>query len=99
MESFIQKQEKLLEAVPSKAPEGEGGREAKESSVQEGMDRLGTSEQGAHLDADPGELSPSVSASPYLPWYCNSSDICRLSLQGLQYEDVVSCLLMKGKAD
>uniref|UniRef100_A0A8C0B6L6 Sorting nexin-19 n=1 Tax=Buteo japonicus TaxID=224669 RepID=A0A8C0B6L6_9AVES len=28
MESFIQKQEKLLEAVLSKAPEGEGGREA-----------------------------------------------------------------------
>ncbi|XP_074018457.1 sorting nexin-19 isoform X1 [Numenius arquata] len=32
MESFIQKQEKLLEAVPSKAPEGEGGREVKERS-------------------------------------------------------------------
>ncbi|KAM6370572.1 sorting nexin-19 isoform 2-T7 [Pluvialis apricaria] len=52
MESFIQKQEKLLEAVPSKTPEGEGGREAKESSVQEGVDRLGTSEQGAHVDTD-----------------------------------------------
>ncbi|XP_075630955.1 sorting nexin-19 isoform X3 [Balearica regulorum gibbericeps] len=47
MESFIQKQEKLLEAIPSKAPEGEGGREAKESSVQEDMDELGT-----HLDTD-----------------------------------------------
>ncbi|XP_009489446.2 sorting nexin-19 [Pelecanus crispus] len=52
MESFIQKQEKLLEAVPSKAPEGEGGREAKESSVREDMDGLGTSEQGARLDTD-----------------------------------------------
>uniref|UniRef100_A0A8C0FTW2 Sorting nexin-19 n=1 Tax=Bubo bubo TaxID=30461 RepID=A0A8C0FTW2_BUBBB len=49
MESFIQKQEKLLEAVPSKAPEGEGGREAKEGSVQEVMDRL---EQGTHPDTD-----------------------------------------------
>ncbi|KFO81878.1 Sorting nexin-19, partial [Cuculus canorus] len=52
MESFIQKQEKLLEAVPSKAPEGEGGREAKEGSVQDGVDGLGTSEQGMHPDAD-----------------------------------------------
>ncbi|XP_075377032.1 sorting nexin-19 isoform X1 [Mycteria americana] len=52
MESFIQKQEKLLEAVPSKAPEGEGGREAKESSVRDNMDALGTSEQGAHPDTD-----------------------------------------------
>ncbi|NXN71314.1 SNX19 protein, partial [Himantopus himantopus] len=52
MESFIQKQEKLLEAVPSKTPEGEGGREAKENSMQEDMDRLGASEQGAHVDAD-----------------------------------------------
>ncbi|XP_053943059.1 sorting nexin-19 isoform X2 [Cuculus canorus] len=52
MESFIQKQEKLLEAVPSKAPEGEGGREAKEGSMQDGMDGLGTSEQGMHPDAD-----------------------------------------------
>ncbi|KAF1636159.1 Sorting nexin-19, partial [Eudyptes filholi] len=52
MESFIQKQEKLLEAVPSKAPEGEGGREAKESSVRENMDGLGTAEQGAHPDTD-----------------------------------------------
>ncbi|KAF1543236.1 Sorting nexin-19, partial [Eudyptula albosignata] len=50
MDSFIQKQEKLLEAVPSKAPEGEGGREAKESSVRENMDGLGTAEQGAHPD-------------------------------------------------
>ncbi|XP_035753865.1 sorting nexin-19 isoform X1 [Egretta garzetta] len=49
MESFIQKQEKLLEAVPSKAPEGEG---AKESTVQEDMDELGTSEQKAHPDTD-----------------------------------------------
>lgn len=60
MESFIQKQEKLLEAVPSKAPEGEGGREAKETSVQEEMDGLSTPEQGAHPDS--GELSPSVLA-------------------------------------
>ncbi|XP_069732574.1 sorting nexin-19 isoform X2 [Phaenicophaeus curvirostris] len=52
MESFIQKQEKLLEAVPSKAPEGEGGRETKESSVQDDMDRLDASEQGTHLDTD-----------------------------------------------
>ncbi|NXY05726.1 SNX19 protein, partial [Pteruthius melanotis] len=52
MESFIQKQEKLLEAVPSKAPEGEGGREAKEISVQEETDGLSTAEQGAHLDTD-----------------------------------------------
>ncbi|NWT90805.1 SNX19 protein, partial [Lanius ludovicianus] len=52
MESFIQKQEKLLEAVPSKAPEGEGGREAKETSVQEEADGLSTPEQGAHLDTD-----------------------------------------------
>ncbi|NXX63348.1 SNX19 protein, partial [Scopus umbretta] len=52
MESFIQKQEKLLEAVPSKAPEGEGSREAKESSVREDMDRLGPSERGAHQDTD-----------------------------------------------
>ncbi|XP_063273734.1 sorting nexin-19 [Prinia subflava] len=49
MESFIQKQEKLLEAVPSKAPEGEGGREAKEISVQEEMDGLSTLE---HPDTD-----------------------------------------------
>ncbi|NWS57127.1 SNX19 protein, partial [Chunga burmeisteri] len=52
MESFIQKQEKLLEAVPSKAPEDEGGREAKESSMQEDMGRLGTSERDAHPDMD-----------------------------------------------
>ncbi|XP_008945103.1 PREDICTED: sorting nexin-19, partial [Merops nubicus] len=45
MESFIQKQEKLLETVPNKAPEGEGSREAKESSVQEDTDGLGTSER------------------------------------------------------
>ncbi|NXN02483.1 SNX19 protein, partial [Sylvia borin] len=42
MESFIQKQEKLLEAVPSKAPEGQGGRGAKEVSVQEETDGLST---------------------------------------------------------
>ncbi|NWR09779.1 SNX19 protein, partial [Paradoxornis webbianus] len=42
MESFIQKQEKLLEAVPSKAPEGQGGRAAKEVSVQEETDGLST---------------------------------------------------------
>ncbi|KAJ7421733.1 sorting nexin 19 [Willisornis vidua] len=52
MESFIQKQEKLLESVPSKAPEGEGGREAKGSSVQEDPDGLDTPEQGAHPDTD-----------------------------------------------
>ncbi|NXD84354.1 SNX19 protein, partial [Halcyon senegalensis] len=44
MESFIQKQEKLLESFPSKAPEGEGGREEK--------DRLDSSEQGTHPDTD-----------------------------------------------
>ncbi|NXO02247.1 SNX19 protein, partial [Rhinopomastus cyanomelas] len=49
MESFIQKQGKLLEAA---APDGEGGREVKESSVQEDTDGLGTSEQGAHTDTD-----------------------------------------------
>lgn len=86
MESFIQKQEKLLEAIPSKAPEGEGGREAKESSVQEDMDKL-----GAHPDTDSGELSPSVSNSAYLSWYCNSSDICRLGLK--------KSPLIKGKAN
>ncbi|NXF71010.1 SNX19 protein, partial [Sclerurus mexicanus] len=47
MESFIQKQEKLLEAVPSKAPEGEGGREAKEDA-----DGVDTPEQGTHPDTD-----------------------------------------------
>ncbi|NXX95107.1 SNX19 protein, partial [Centropus bengalensis] len=52
MESFIQKQEKLLEAALSKAPEGEGGKEAKEGSVQDNTDGLGTLEQGTHLDAD-----------------------------------------------
>ncbi|NXC91575.1 SNX19 protein, partial [Cercotrichas coryphoeus] len=52
MESFIQKQEKLLEAVPSKAPEGQGGREAKDISLQEEMDGLSTLEQGAHPDTD-----------------------------------------------
>nr|XP_002193023.4 sorting nexin-19 [Taeniopygia guttata] len=52
MESFIQKQEKLLEGVPSKAPEGQGGREAKEISVQEEMDGLSTAEPGAHPDTD-----------------------------------------------
>ncbi|NXG64180.1 SNX19 protein, partial [Hemiprocne comata] len=52
MESFIQKQEKLLETVPSKAPEGEGGREIKESSMQEDTDGLSTSEQRVHLDTD-----------------------------------------------
>ncbi|NXP00152.1 SNX19 protein, partial [Certhia brachydactyla] len=52
MESFIQKQEKLLEAISSKAPEGEGGREAKETSVLEEMDGKSTPEQGAHPDSD-----------------------------------------------
>ncbi|XP_019402558.1 PREDICTED: sorting nexin-19 isoform X1 [Crocodylus porosus] len=33
MESFIQKQEKLLETMPSKAPENEGDRETKEPTV------------------------------------------------------------------
>lgn len=54
MESFIQKQEKLLEAAPSKAAEGQGGRGAKEISVQEETDGPST--------PDTGELSPSVSA-------------------------------------
>uniref|UniRef100_A0A8C3QHK2 Sorting nexin-19 n=1 Tax=Cyanoderma ruficeps TaxID=181631 RepID=A0A8C3QHK2_9PASS len=44
MESFIQKQEKLLEAVPSKAPEGQGGRGAKEIPVQEETDGLSTAD-------------------------------------------------------
>ncbi|XP_010173192.1 sorting nexin-19-like, partial [Antrostomus carolinensis] len=52
MESFIQKQEKLLETIPSKAPEGEGGREAKEGSMREDTDRVDASEQGAHADTD-----------------------------------------------
>ncbi|NWQ58912.1 SNX19 protein, partial [Neopipo cinnamomea] len=52
MESFIQKQEKLLEAIPSKAPEGEGGRDAKGSSVQEDADGLSTAEQGTHQDTN-----------------------------------------------
>ncbi|NXS91464.1 SNX19 protein, partial [Jacana jacana] len=52
MESFIQKQEKLLETVPSKAHEGEGGREVKESSMQEDTDGLGASEQGTCVDTD-----------------------------------------------
>jgi len=93
MESFIQKQEKLLEAARNKAPEGEGGREAKESSVQEGTDRLDTSEQRTSLDADSGELSPSDTASACLPWCCNSSNICRCGLQSLQCQNPVSCLL------
>lgn len=59
MESFIQKQEKLLESLTSKAPEGGGGRD---SSVQEDMDGLDTSEQEMHPDTDSGELSLSVSA-------------------------------------
>lgn len=59
MESFIQKQEKLLESLISKAPEGEGSRE---SSMQEDIDRLGMSEQETHPDTDSGELSLSVSA-------------------------------------
>lgn len=59
MESFIQKQEKLLEAVPSKVPEGQGGREAKEISVQEEMDGLST--------PDTGELSPSVKCLNFSP--------------------------------
>ncbi|XP_009977953.1 PREDICTED: sorting nexin-19, partial [Tauraco erythrolophus] len=52
MESFIQKQEKLLEAASSKAPKGEGDREAKESSLQGDIDGLGTLAQGTHLDTD-----------------------------------------------
>uniref|UniRef100_A0A8B9QGR2 Sorting nexin-19 n=1 Tax=Apteryx owenii TaxID=8824 RepID=A0A8B9QGR2_APTOW len=50
MESFIQKQEKLLEAMPSAAPEGEGGREAEEFCVHQETDALGTSQQGMHPD-------------------------------------------------
>ncbi|XP_054032050.1 sorting nexin-19 [Dryobates pubescens] len=53
MESFIQKQEKLLEAVPSKAPEGEGGREVKDSSMLEDIDGLGTSKHGTHPVTEP----------------------------------------------
>ncbi|XP_071654748.1 sorting nexin-19 isoform X2 [Patagioenas fasciata] len=49
MESFIQKQEKLLESHTSKAPEGGGSRD---SSMREDMDGLGTSEQETHPDAD-----------------------------------------------
>ncbi|XP_030361299.1 sorting nexin-19 isoform X6 [Strigops habroptila] len=52
MESFIQKQEKLLEAVPSKGPEGEGGRKAKESSMQDDKDGMGPLEQGQHPATD-----------------------------------------------
>ncbi|NXI42697.1 SNX19 protein, partial [Galbula dea] len=52
MESFIQKQEKLLETALSKAPKGEGGREAKESSVLKDVDGLGILEQRDHLDMD-----------------------------------------------
>lgn len=55
MESFIQKQEKLLEAVPSKVPEGQGGREA----TQEETDGLST--------LDTGELSPSVKCLNFSP--------------------------------
>ncbi|KAM6295734.1 sorting nexin-19 [Aegotheles albertisi] len=58
MESFIQKQDKLLETVLSKAPEGEGGREAKGSSVQEDVDGLSTSEQRPHLDTDSDSETP-----------------------------------------
>lgn len=92
MESFIQKQEKLLEAVPSKAPEGEGSREAKERPTQEDADRLGPSEQGIHPDTDTGEFSP-VSGS--LPWYCSSCLLraCTLSSQGLEHKELVPCLL------
>ncbi|XP_010011313.1 PREDICTED: sorting nexin-19, partial [Nestor notabilis] len=50
MDSFIQKQEKLLEAGPRKGPEGEGGRKAKESSIQDEKDGTGTLEQGQHPD-------------------------------------------------
>nr|XP_021153774.1 sorting nexin-19 isoform X1 [Columba livia] len=49
MESFIQKQEKLLESLTSKAPEGGGSRD---SSMQEDMDGLDTSEQEMHPDTD-----------------------------------------------
>lgn len=58
MESFIQKQEKLLEAVPSKAAEGQGGRGAKDISVQEETDGLST--------PDTGELSPSLLVLEFL---------------------------------
>ncbi|NXT19423.1 SNX19 protein, partial [Syrrhaptes paradoxus] len=52
LESFIRKQEKLLEAAPSKAADGEGGIEAKESSMQESMDGLDTLEQGTQPNMD-----------------------------------------------
>jgi len=75
MESFIQKQEKVLEAVPSKAPEGEGSEEAKEKSVQEDIAGLSTSEQGVHLDKDMGELSPIAPA-----FFLRSCTSCLLSI-------------------
>ncbi|XP_062450403.1 sorting nexin-19, partial [Rhea pennata] len=50
MESFIQKQEKLLEAVPSVACEGEGGKEAKEFCMHQETDMPGPSQQEMHLD-------------------------------------------------
>lgn len=74
MESFIQKQEKLLEAVPSKAPGGEGGREAKGVSVQEETDGQGTWKQGTRLDTDSGEFSPSVSAAAP----ASASSVCKV---------------------
>lgn len=74
MESFIQKQEKLLEALPSRGPEGKGGRKAKESSMQDDKDGMGTLEQGQHPDTGSGEFSPSVSAL-HIP--CNDcSGLC-----------------------
>ncbi|XP_033925445.1 sorting nexin-19 isoform X1 [Melopsittacus undulatus] len=60
MESFIQKQEKLLEALPRKGPEGEGGRKAKERSMQDDKDGMGTLEQGQH--PDPGSDSETALA-------------------------------------
>ncbi|NWI91128.1 SNX19 protein, partial [Pitta sordida] len=51
MESFIQKQDKLLEALPSRAAEGEGGREVKESSLED-LDGLDTPQQGADVDSE-----------------------------------------------
>ncbi|XP_009947819.1 PREDICTED: sorting nexin-19-like, partial [Leptosomus discolor] len=67
MESFIQKQEKLLEAGRSKAPEGEGGREAKESSPQEDTDGMGPSERGPRLDTDSDVVHPSSCGGSDLP--------------------------------
>ncbi|NXF09672.1 SNX19 protein, partial [Smithornis capensis] len=91
MESFIQKQDKLLEALPSRAAEGEGGREVKESSMED-MDGLGTLEQGADMDS--GELSPSGTAFISLLWCHSHSNINVVqSFQALSLSLIVSLWL------